>query len=244
MNNIDNKTRETLNVLRTRPDNAWVEKTRISLGKYISLQVQVENVTDSNSSRIPVRSFNFLFNTNMGKQAKLALSVLASMILLIGGSFATATAANASVPGDLLYGIDRAYEDIQRALKTSPESKAEFEIYLLEERAQELSALEENDSEPDLIEEAVDNITEQEENVQTRLRDSEDNENSDSGELERIRERHELQQQENLKLMEKVQNKYQIKNDENKQDQGQQDNSTNNGSGQSDENGANGGGNL
>ncbi|MFC1780290.1 DUF5667 domain-containing protein [Patescibacteria group bacterium] len=178
----------------------------------------------------------------MRKQFKIALSILTIVTVLIGGGFLTATSANASVPGDLLYSIDRAYEKVQRIFKLSPEVKAEFEVDLLEEREQELSILEENDSDLDIIEEAVEDLDEQEENVKTRLREAEDNENSDSGELVRIRERLELQQKENLKLMEKLQNKYQIQDGESDQGDGQQSDSIDDEQGQSDEDQGNGSG--
>ena len=127
----------------------------------------------------------------MGKPAKVAIGTLTVVAVLIGGSFLLANAADASVPGDTLYAIDRASEGVEGALVFSPTAKADFEVDLLEERALELSTLEE----------AVDNLEEQEEAVKTRIRDAEDNENSDSGEIERVRERLELQQELNLQFL-------------------------------------------
>jgi len=214
MNSIDNVTKEYLKVLKVNPDQNWVKDIRNKLIQNRASSKVIENVTNSELSRIPKQVYNFLKDVLMGKQAKIALSVFLALTVFVGSSIFIATTADAATPGDFLYGIDRSLEDVQRAITFSSEAQADLEVDLLEERSQELSEIIENDADIELIEEAVDDLEEQEENVKARIRDAEDNENSDSGELERIRERLELQQKQNLQLMEQLQEKYQTKGED------------------------------
>lgn len=210
---MDNEIIENLKNLKFKPREKWVSETRDYLENSIKidaekLNAENSNVTESENLRISERVFKLSNLFNMFKKAKFALTALVAVGAVIVGGVVTVSAANAAVPGDTLYGVDRSVEGIQRSLKLNPLAKAEYEVDLMEERALELSELEESDAESELIEEAVGDLEEQEESAKERIRDAEDNETSEDGELERVRERLETHQEEALKLMQKLQEKY------------------------------------
>lgn len=61
-------------------------------------------------------------------------------VLGIGGT-ATVIAADSAKPGDLLYGIDQAVENVQLALATAPEAQEQTRVDLAEERITEINQL-------------------------------------------------------------------------------------------------------
>ncbi|MFC1633022.1 DUF5667 domain-containing protein [Patescibacteria group bacterium] len=139
---------------------------------------------------------------------KTTISIIIVLAVLVGGFFMTASQADAAVPGDGLYGFDRAYESVQRFF-TSSTNKPEFEMDILDERVDELNQLKASNADLSDIEKSIKNVTDQDDRTAKRVREAEDNTTSDDGTLERIRERLETHQEESLKLMEQVQTKLQ-----------------------------------
>jgi hypothetical protein len=70
---------------------------------------------------------------------RLAIAALAAAMVV--GSGAVAFAADGAVPGDALYGVDRALEHVQDAMARDPESKANTQLSHAAERLHELQAL-------------------------------------------------------------------------------------------------------
>lgn len=174
-----------------------------------------EGVTTPVISRIPdTDRTNLLDLFKMSKMTKIGLIALSCVVLLIGGGFVTASAANAAIPGDTMYGIDRMAEDVQRVFLFSDQSKAEFELDVLDERAEELDQLEEEDADSGLVADALEDLDEQRDETKECIRDMEDNENSDEGEMERIRNRYEEHVEEQYKNMEQIQEKLQNEGEE------------------------------
>ncbi len=183
-----------------QPDESYTNSLRSIFAK--------KNVTEANEPRNSYSIFYLLLKFTMSKTTRIALTGVTAVVLLFGGMFFTVRSADAAAPGDLLYPLDRAYESVQRLLSLSPEAKASLELDLLYERAEELNSLNEEDVDESLVDEAIDNLEDQDTKTKERIRDAEDNENSDTGELERLRERLELLTQENLQLMQKIQEQY------------------------------------
>ncbi|MBP7007037.1 MAG: hypothetical protein KBB16_03185, partial [Candidatus Pacebacteria bacterium] len=75
----------------------------------------------------------FNFKQNMLKKPMLALVL--SLVIILGGS-GVVKASNSAVPGDLLFGIDKAIEKIELSL-ASEEKKEELKVRFAEERLQE-----------------------------------------------------------------------------------------------------------
>lgn len=201
MSNLNNnKIEKLLKELIIQPDELYKNSLRSTFDE--------KGVTKSRESRNSYSIFYLLLKFTMSKTTRIALAGVMVVVLLFGGMFFAVSSADASAPGDLLYPIDRAYESVQRLLALSPEAKASLELDLLDERAEELDSLNEEGADDSLVDEAIDNLEEQDIKTKERVRDAEDNENSDEGELERLRERLELLTQENLQLMQKIQEQY------------------------------------
>lgn len=69
------------------------------------------------------------------------LLIAALGLFMFGGGARVAYAADGAVPGDALYGLDRAIEKMQWGLTFSPEGQAALGLSLAEERLLELQAL-------------------------------------------------------------------------------------------------------
>lgn len=92
------------------------------------------------------------------------------------GGVGTAAAANNSKPGDPLFGLDTALEQIQINLASDDISKAKVGLEIAGERLDELNTLEETGGEVDVaalgVQTAVDNATSNVNNVQTKFKEN------------------------------------------------------------------------
>ncbi len=87
----------------------------------------------------------------------IVFAVLAALSLLFGGGALTVKAADAAVPGDVLYPVDLAVEDLQLALASTPEQQAQLHLAFAQERAAEIQQLIQ-EGRADQVEEAVQNL--------------------------------------------------------------------------------------
>ena len=69
------------------------------------------------------------------------LLIVAMGLFALGGGAGVAYAADGSVPGSALYGLDRAIEQVQWRLASSPEAQAALGLSMAEERLLELQTL-------------------------------------------------------------------------------------------------------
>ena len=111
-----------------------------------------ERIKAETVSSTPIPS-PYLFNFNFKKPMAPIIAVIALM-LGVGG---TAAASESARPGDLLFPIDQAIEDVRLALATSDEAEARLKIVFAEERLAELRSLleEENSSNDDNLNEVI-----------------------------------------------------------------------------------------
>lgn len=138
---------------------------------------------------------------------KIALKIALIVLVVFGGGWYLATEADAAEPGDFLYPVDLATESIVRTFTFDDVALAELEEEILDERVDELESLtDEEEIDEELVAGATDRITDQQSRVQTRL-ETEDGELS--GELEQVRSRYEVQAEEHIQIMEKVQTQVQ-----------------------------------
>jgi hypothetical protein len=147
---------------------------------------------------------------------KKIISILSiSIIALLLGGFLLVNKADATVPGDFLYGIDRAYERLQEVLTFSQEGKAEIALDRLDERMSELEELESRENvDPEVLDEAFDNLSKQLDTAKERVRSMEQKDNPDMGSLERVMSRFEKQIKEHYQNVEELQEKIQNKGED------------------------------
>lgn len=149
------------------------------------------------------------------------LSVLLILVIVLGGGgYLLATEADASVPGETLYTVDLMAEDIQRVFTFNKVKIAELEQDILDERAEELEALVEQESAEDVLGEAIDELDAQRVRAEERIQVLMDEDaNYDEATLARIQTRLETQLQTHLQNMERVREQFQEKTFENEQAQ-------------------------
>jgi hypothetical protein len=152
---------------------------------------------------------------------KKVLSILLILVIVLGGGgYLLASQANASTPTDPLYKVDLFAEQIQRTFTFNEVKSAELEQDILDERAEELETLLEDETEEEVLGEAVEMLDDQrvraEERVQLLM---EEDANYDEATLARIQTRLETQLQNQLQNMERVQQQFQEKTFENEQAQ-------------------------
>jgi len=90
----------------------------------------------------------------------LILAITLIFGLLAGGGVGLAYVADGAVPGDALYGLDRAVEALQYAVTLDPASKSVQALAFAEERLNELSQLAAEGASPDFIQQAADDYGE------------------------------------------------------------------------------------
>ena len=130
----DKKLNKVFKALRVRPDKAFYESTLRKLWEVFN-----ENVTaESDLRNQGKKQFNLLFFFNM--QAKYRVLIYLAVSVLVGLALGGVTvyAANNSAPGDFLFGLDKAIENLERGTISAPDQKLAYELARLQERLQEL----------------------------------------------------------------------------------------------------------
>ena len=136
---------------------------------------------------------------------KVITVVLVLLIVLGGGGYLLAQQADAAEPGDTLYSIDILAENIQRLVTFDNLKSAELETEILEERVAELESLSETDTD---LAEVLAAVSAQQDRVKEHIGDLEANADKyQDGELEQIQNQYELQLQQHIQVMQKVENK-------------------------------------
>ena len=69
------------------------------------------------------------------------LAVLIALLMVLVASGMLVSAADAAVPGDWMYGVDRAMDGLRLSLTVDPKQKAQIERQLAQERLREAQAL-------------------------------------------------------------------------------------------------------
>lgn len=127
-----------------RPTLSFREHSKQRLLGKIS-PVPVGNMTILGALRHKLDSFHFRQSSWRYKMTWI-MSILVIASILIGGG--TALAADAAVPGEILYPLDRAIEMLQIRLNNSPQQRVALQLRFAEERvleAQELASGEQGD---------------------------------------------------------------------------------------------------
>jgi len=145
----------------------------------------------------------------MGKNIKIILAVgMIVFILLVTGGGAV-YASNASVPGDLLFPIDIAAENVRRRFIKGTARSVEYEVDIMYERVSELEEVEE-EGDSDSIGKSIEEVDKQQERVQEEVQHMEQECSEgkiDEAVLNRVMERVRLQTEEHVSKMEEVSNK-------------------------------------
>ncbi len=201
-----------LKQIKPKPSKHWEERT------IKSFDILVTNYGKKRNRLTDI--FYFLKLSNMSTRLKtLAIVGIITTILFAGAG--SAYASDQAVPGDLLYGLDKSIESIQRAITTDPVAKAELELSIMDERVAELEELSEGDN-LDALSESISEVEAQQIRLQERLQ-----------EMDQLRLEDKLQTQEQQIVMEQLQEKVQIheqtleKIQTNLQSKGDQSNSDN-----------------
>lgn len=141
---------------------------------------------------------------------KKILSILLAVVLVLGGGgYLLATAADASTPGDPLFTVDLLAEEVQRAVTTDDLALAELEQDILEERVAEIDEIVELGVDEYVVDDAVKQLEKQRERTQERvLTLTSDTNNYDEAKKAEVTSRFEKVVQEQVQKMEEVQNKY------------------------------------
>lgn len=126
-------------------------------------------------------------------KVKFIIGVVVILLVLIIGSVLLSKRADASAPGDFLYKLDHALENIKRTLTNDTVSSVHLELDLLDERLEELKSLEEEDVDAATIEEAMDYLLKQQQKLIDLLIEIESDEsirNETKQELKKLIEEH------------------------------------------------------
>ncbi|USN54029.1 MAG: hypothetical protein H6760_02560 [Candidatus Nomurabacteria bacterium] len=122
------------------------------------LRMAASSVTVPEADRYKQRSGFFLNHKNM------IASILIAIVLL-GSGTGTVLAANNAKPGDWLFGIDQAVEQVRLNLATSAEARLRIQAEIAAERAKELAELEQEQKEQ-LARDAADHVNSALQNAQ------------------------------------------------------------------------------
>lgn len=125
---------------RIRPDAAWVMRTRTSLIKSIRHQ----------AARQPIMSFGTRFRAFVSAYVSRStidlirgpvMAVVSVFAVVAGGSLASVSAAEQSIPGDLLYPVKLATEQARILMESEPPNQLRLKAEFAERRGQEIKEL-------------------------------------------------------------------------------------------------------
>lgn len=166
----EEKLLENLRQLKSRPDKQWQMKTRERLQIFSG-----QDVTGYQNPRMHKHTLFYFLSLNFMQTKRKILVIAATTVLVLGSvGGVTVFAADAARPGDVLFGLDKALENVSRSTITDKQQKLDFEAAILKERESELESIKQSGASTDDANEEVneqeDRITE----VENEVEDSND----------------------------------------------------------------------
>lgn len=136
--------------MQTKPDQAWLKATRKTL------LMQVENTLPTNHG-LPVaaqlkETVRYALPQGFVRWiSRPAMAALTLITILAGGSVVSVSAAEQSMPGDLLYGLKLATEQARLALTTAKGEKLKLKTEFTTRRLEELKKVVANDKQSEKV---------------------------------------------------------------------------------------------
>lgn len=121
---------------RIQPDEAWVKRTREILRMQVANSLPTERVSAGRALLVSVRSF-FVKRAFPAVRGP-ALAISSVFVLAFGGSIASVSAAENSLPGDFLYSLKLATEQARLAFTSGKQEKLKLKVEFTTRRAEEL----------------------------------------------------------------------------------------------------------
>ncbi|MFA6099418.1 MAG: DUF5667 domain-containing protein [Patescibacteria group bacterium] len=122
---------------RTKPDATWILSTRSTLLMQAKNSMPVAAVEKKSVIKEWVKFFAPIFAVN--KWVRTPVTAIAVIMLAIfGGSLLSVSAAEKSLPGDLLYSVKLATEQARLAMAKNPQDKVKLKTEFTERRVDEM----------------------------------------------------------------------------------------------------------
>ncbi|MEI7580145.1 MAG: hypothetical protein WCJ58_09050 [bacterium] len=173
INITENKIKSEIKSITEKPGKDWQDRTAFRLAL---LQEQQKNKNSVTESQLERNSFYNLFNFIKTNPMQIKKVFITSAVTLVGlGVLTSGTvfAAENSKPGDSLFGLEKSIENVQRSFTFSQSAKTKLEAEILKERIAELKS---TDSESVKESDALKEVVEQEDRVETEVeKDKKDN---------------------------------------------------------------------
>lgn len=213
MGELDEKT--IINILHkynVEPEKTWQDQVLQLL-----YGLDEKDVTESlNVRKYRCNLFYFFKMPIMKKSVKILLAAGTILLVLVGAGGGVVYASDSAVSGDLLFPLDKALENVQRSLISDPVKSLELEVEIMDERILELETIEEEGE--DYIDEAVNEVEEQQERVNEEVQHMEKAHAEgqvDEAVFNRIMEQVRTQTEEHLQKMEQVRTRLEEKGNDN-----------------------------
>ncbi len=123
---------EKLNSFKPKPSTQWQEDTLDKLNTAVTKSLDIRN-SNTNLSN--------LLNTLIMKTKFKAVVTIVTIAIVFAALGGVAYASNSAMPGDPLFGVDKAMEQIRRVLTVDSLQKSEFEMRVMDERMEELKQM-------------------------------------------------------------------------------------------------------
>lgn len=169
--------------INPKPSQEWQEKILNHLNSV---------VTDSLDNRNSNTNLNNFFNSfTMNRKFK-AIVTVATVFTTFAIASGVVYASNSAMPGEMLFPVDKAVEQIRRTLTINPLDRAEYEMGVMDERVLELKKMSEGEN-SEQIANCISEVEAQQERVRAML-----------GEMTQLRAGDMNQAQEQLEVMNKL----------------------------------------
>lgn len=125
---------------RIRPDAAWVARTRNFLLKEVRRDAS-KRAPVSLGARIKALILSFVPRPLVETIRGPVMAVLSVFGVVLGGSLASVSAAERSIPGDLLYPVKLATEQARIFMEKEPPNQLKLKVEFVERRGEEIKEL-------------------------------------------------------------------------------------------------------
>ncbi len=130
---------------RIRPDAAWVARTRNVLLKEVRRDA-LKRAPVSFGARIKALILSFIPRPVVDTVRGPVMAALSVFGVVLGGSLASVSAAERSIPGDLLYPVKLATEQARIFMEKEPPNQLKLKVEFVERRGEEIKELAKSDT--------------------------------------------------------------------------------------------------